>query len=136
MTKVIITTVLGVGLVLAATAFWLSLFQANNVRGSVVEGSEYTATTTSSNHAGADILIKSTTDAPRCILGSVVIASTTDVSVRYMNATSTTDVSSTTLAFFPANAAAGTYTVDSSCSRGIVIEPATGYDGFFITTYR
>lgn len=73
------------------------------------------------------------------ILGSVVIASsspTTALPVKIWNATSTTDVSSTTLVYIPSASANGTYTYDVVLTRGLIVELPTGFNGSFNITSR
>ena len=104
--------------------------------GSVFSGHEYTSTTTQSTSAATDYVAKSLTGGGTCSLGSVVVASTSATTLTIMNATSSTDTASTTLAIFKPSVGEGTYTFDVTCSRGIVIETPTGFDGVYTVTYK
>lgn len=115
-------------------AFYFS--NASKALAGVDSGSEYNATTTTSTQANTHRLVKTTTISPVCTIGSVVIASSSATAFTVWNATSTTDVASTTFATFEANAVEGTYAFDSTCTRGIVIAAPTGFNGSVVTTYR
>lgn len=125
------TLAFGVFFVLCALLFLMG--RADPALGSVQDGSEYTYGTTTA--AGLKNF-KSTTNTSSCVLGSVVIASSSATSFTVKNATSTTDVGSTTIATFEANAAEGTYTFDAACSRGVSVDAPAGFNGYVITTYR
>lgn len=94
--------------------------------GSVSKSNEYQATTTYSKLGvplfGTNQTIISNNSG---VLGSVVITGAVAGSMRFMNATSTTDVSSTTLVVFPSSTAAGTYTFDLVAPRGLILETTT-----------
>lgn len=107
------------------------LFTAKPAVGSVVTGSEYVYATTSA--AGLQRVKVAT---PVCNLGSVIISSSSATAFTVKNATSTTDVGSTTIATFEANAAEGTYTFDLACERGLAVDAPTGFNGYVITTFR
>lgn len=121
-------------LVLAATVAAFALFfRADIAKSAVITGSEYSFGTTTA--AGSQVF-KSTTQTPVCTLGSILIASSSATAFTVRNATSTTDVASTTIAVFEANAFEGTYTFDVACTRGVAIEAPTGFNGFVTTTFR
>lgn len=108
--------------------------------GSVTRGGEYQSTTTS--QAGFADKKMTLIDNRACTLGSVIISSTTPATpvtgtLRIMNASSTTDVSSTTLASFPIlPTQGGQYVFDSVAPRGCIVEGGTGFNGTYTITYR
>jgi hypothetical protein len=104
-------------------------YSATNI-GSVGRTSEYKATTTVS--MAAMQLIQT----GESVLGSVIIASSSAITMRIWNATSTTDSASTTVAIFKAAAGENTYTFDTVLTRGLVIAPASGFNGAYTITYR
>lgn len=100
---------------------------------SVVQGGEYTSTTTATmgNNKLQNIMTVQGT------LGSIVIASTTSLgSITLFDATSTTDVASTSIITFPPSTPAGTYTLDRSLQRGLGILISSGFNGGYTITYR
>lgn len=119
-------------LVLASVAVLFSAFN-HAANASVITGSEYNyATTSAAGHTN----IRSTAIAPGCTLGSVIIVGSASTTFAIWNATSTTDVGSSTMAVFQANAPAGTYTFDMACTRGISVIAPVGFNGYVITTHR
>ncbi|MEA3431447.1 MAG: hypothetical protein U9R01_02035 [candidate division WOR-3 bacterium] len=71
------------------------------------------------------------------ILGSVIIASSSIDHLTIRNATSSTDIASTTIAVFDNdNNAEGTYVFDIALDRGLVLDFGSAYDGSAIITYR
>ena len=70
------------------------------------------------------------------ILGSVTIASSSVVSFKLKNATSSTDISSTTITVFPAAADEATYNFDTAISRGLIIESSSGFNGDIVIMYK
>ena len=105
--------------------------------GSVAIGNEYHATTTYSKLGtplfGVNQTLVSNTSGT---LGSVVITGAVAGSMKFMDATSTTDVSSTTIMVFPASAAANTYTVDLTFFRGLIVESTSALLPTTTITYR
>lgn len=123
-------------LVLTVVAFSLDGKDINPT-GSVTQGNEYTSTTTDSTAAGTHWVARTVNGGSSCVLGSIVVASTTSTSdFRIWNATSTTDIASTTLVYLPISAGAGTYIYDVVCSRGLIIDTPTGFTGSYTITYR
>lgn len=122
-------------LVVALVAGAFLVFKGDGGQGSVQVGNSYNSTTTDSIAQGV-YQIKDTINSSFCVLGSVVIASSSATSFEIRNATSTTDVSSTTIATFEADAGEGTYTFDTACTRGIGIVVPSGFNGVFTTTFR
>ena len=122
-------------IVFASAYFFPLLNKQERADASVSIGSGYMfkTATTSQASATAGLVIRGGTG----ILGSIVIASSTDVRVRvYDNALATSTATSTIIADFPANTAAGTYTFDVNVLRGIVLDLPATYKGFFTITYR
>lgn len=71
------------------------------------------------------------------VLGSIIIASSSAISFKVKNATSTTDIASTTIAIFPAAADEGTYgPYNLSADRGLIIESSSGFNGDIAITYE
>lgn len=122
---------IGLGAIVVLAVLVLLMIRVSPVLGSVQDGSEYSYGTTTA--AGLKSFKQAT---PACTLGSIVIASSSATAFTVKNASSTTDVSSTTIASFEANAAEGTYTFDVSCARGVAVDAPTGFNGYVITTYR
>lgn len=69
-------------------------------------------------------------------LGSIVITGAVAGALKFMDATSSTDVSSTTIVVIPASAAAGTYTLDTSFFRGLIMEGTPGLIPTSTITHR
>jgi len=100
--------------------------------GSVGVSSEYFSTTTVSTSAGTHWLARGGS----CTFGSVVVASSSATTLTLWNATSTTDSASTTIATLKAAISEGTFTFDTVCDRGLVVETPTGFNGVYVVTYR
>jgi hypothetical protein len=106
--------------------------------GSVGQSGEYTSTTTGSL-SRASLAAKSMSvlvSDQAATLGSIVIASTTNAYFTIWNATSTTDVSSTTLVTIGTSTAAGTYTFDAVAQRGLIMERPVNFAGEYVVTFR
>lgn len=105
--------------------------------GSVIQGSEYHSTSTYSklgtNLFGVNQTIVSNSGGT---IGSVIITGAVAGAMKFMDATSTTDVSSTTLFVLPASLAANTYTFDVSFYRGLIVETVSGLVPTSTITYR
>lgn len=118
----ILSTFIVIGLLVVGFGVY-SPRQTGKSLGSVVQSGEYQATTTYSKLGvplfGTNQTIISNNSG---VLGSVVITGAVAGPMRFMNATSTTDVSSTTIAVFPNSTAAGTYTFDLVVTRGLILE--------------
>lgn len=118
----ILSTFIVIGLLVVGFGVYGTKSTGNSL-GSVAQSHEYQATTTYSKLGaplfGTNQTIISNTSG---VLGSVVITGAVAGPMRFMNATSTTDVSSTTLVVFPNSTAAGTYTFDIVAPRGLILE--------------
>jgi hypothetical protein len=121
-------------LAVVAAFLFIPFFTAADRFSGVTTGSEYSYVTTATT-TGAGEMIKSGGQYG-CTLGSIVITDSSTTTFSVMNATSTTDSASTTLASFPANAVAGTYIFDLACDRGLSVVAPAGFDGFVVITYR
>ncbi len=99
--------------------------------GGVDTGQEYNATSTVDMTARFGVL-KTSTGA----LGSVIVASSSATTFKVWNATSTTDVASTTPVQFVASPDNGTYIFDAVFDRGIIVETISGFDGSYTITWR
>lgn len=100
--------------------------------GSVQQASEYHATTTASMTAGSHVQIQT----GQSVLGSIVVASSSDTTFKVWNATSTTDIASTSPTELKASIGENTYTYDINMSRGIILELPSGFDGDYTITWR
>lgn len=107
----------------------------NQPLGSVQRSSEYQSTSTVSGQAAFLYKIASTT----ATLGSVVITSSTASGVWLYNwdgLGASVVASGTLIAYFPANAAAGTYTFDLLATRGLYVSTTIANTGNYTVTYR
>lgn len=102
--------------------------------GSAVLGNDYIATSSASIWAGIPHVIATSTNIQS--LGSVIVTTTDASVVQIMDATSSTDVSSTTIAQFQASPALNTYTFDVRILRGLIINTVGGFAGRYTITYR
>lgn len=149
--------ILGVVVVVIAGAILILDVEVKPL-GSVTPGGEYNYVTSTADNGAAfaytaqtTVVIATTTPAGFTIrgdenltaptLGSVIISSSSVGDLIIHNATSTTDDSSTTVAFFNADALAGavpegTYVFDIVMSRGIVLDFSAGFNGVFTITWR
>jgi len=100
--------------------------------GGVPQGQAYQATTTTSSYANTKAIVKTQSG----VLGSVIITGTSATVVELRNATSSTDVASTTIATIAASAGTGTYVFDSSFDRGLVVNFIGSFAGNYTITYR
>lgn len=134
---------LGALIVLLVILFVRFPSQKESIVGSVARGQEYQATSTYVMLGGgviapspaATVLFRQIGTGDNTF-GSVVVASSSATVARIWNATSTTDVGSTTIANFVAAPANGTYTFDVSAPRGIILEMTSGFNGAYTITYR
>lgn len=104
--------------------------------GSIGDGQAYNATTTY-NKLGVPLFTVLQQIKPTAgTFGSVVITGAVAGAMRFQDATSTTDVSSTTIAVFPASTAANTYVFDVAFSRGLILESVAGLQPTTTITWR
>lgn len=100
--------------------------------GSISDGGAYNSTTTPT--IGANVRMIKTGQG---ILGSVVIGVTSATTFELRNATSTTDIASTTIVSIAASPAIGsTMTVDASFDRGLGIVFPDSFTGRYTITYK
>lgn len=105
--------------------------------GSVSKSNEYQATTTYSKLGVPTFGVNQTLISNNGgVLGSVIITGAVAGPIKIMNASSTTDTASNTIAVFPNSTAAGTYTFDSIVTRGLIIETTSGLLPTTTITYR
>ncbi len=112
------------------------------VVGSTPIGAEYQSTTTTSSLASNSTTTPVFTHTGT--LGSIVIASSSATAFGIYDSAvgSTTAYSgagtatSTKIATFPANAAAGTYTFDINVTRGLILDVPSGFNGIYTVTFR
>lgn len=109
-------------------------FAQKGALGGVSVGGEYFATTSDSTSADTHSQIKFS--GSTCTVGSIIVASTSATTLTLWNATSTTDTASTTIVQLKASVVEGTYTFDALCSRGLVIETPSGFNGYYVITWR
>lgn len=130
-------------------------FQKEDQFGSISKGSEQYSTSTEAMEGGSAFgaqshrILASTTPfgMPRVgdarmtdiVFGSVTITSSTPGKLIIRNATSTTDLGSTTVATLYNNGNdidEGTYVFDAVLDRGLAIDIANGFFGSYIITWR
>jgi hypothetical protein len=70
------------------------------------------------------------------ILGSIIVASTTQHEMIIRNSTSTGDNVSTTVMTLPSLLPQGTYTFDISLDDGLVVDVDPGFNGDYVITFR
>lgn len=90
------------------------------------------ATSTTSTLAGVHQVLKTEGG----FVDFVTVASSSASTFELWNATSTTDSASTSVMKLKAAVAEGTYDVRADFPRGIIINPATGFNGQYTTTWR
>lgn len=111
---------------------WDEVKNIEQTIGSVGVASEYSATTTIASSAGTFWMAGT----GPTTLGSVIVASSSASTFTIWNATSTTDVSSSTFAVIKAAIGEMTLTFDTVLNRGLIIRTPTGFNGNYIITYR
>lgn len=122
-----------VGVFVLVVGYLLSSGSVNKL-GSVNRSNEYRATTTLAAWANIPHMITSDSSA---VLGSVVIGTTHASIVEIWNATSSTDIASTTIAVIAASPVIGsTMTFDVAAPRGLMVNTVTGFTGRYTITYR
>jgi len=123
--------------------------------GSVASGNEYHATSTMDGAGGVityaartQVIVATTTPSGETIvtgsdqrfggitLGSVIIGGVSASDLIIYDATSTTDISSTTAGWIVAAATTGTYTFDVALSRGLILDFAASHDGEYVITWK
>ena len=112
--------------------------RANRLEASVSQASEYQSTTTRSAILGAPYTQITPIATGACVLGSVIITGAGTGVINIYDGTTTTshaDHATKTLAVFPASTAAGTYTFDLNCFKGLIIE-VTGSAPTSTITFR
>jgi ABC-type uncharacterized transport system permease subunit len=132
----IFNTIIVLGLVVIGVGVY-SYDRVPNQLGSVAQSGEYQATTTYSKLSvptfnNVQTLIS---NGPG-VLGSVVITGAVAGPMRFINATSSTDIASTTIATFPNSTAAGTYVFDVVVTRGLIVESLSGLMPTSTITFR
>lgn len=120
------------GLLVAITFAMLVLQSPREAYGSTYPGGEYLATTT----VGMGLLQNVVSGNRPVSLGSIIVASSSGTTFKIWNATSTTDVASTTVTAFKASVGEGTYVFDSTLSRGLIVENPSGFNGDYVITFR
>ncbi len=105
--------------------------------GNVSETQSMSATTTLSSWSGTYRQLKTSAG----ILGSVLLASTTPTQaataiMTFKDATSTTDISSSTIAVVGSNTATGNFPYNIAFSRGLIVEVGVGHAGGYTITSK
>lgn len=102
--------------------------------GSVQIANEYMSTSTVNGQAAFQIKISTST----AVLGSVTISSSSAAAMYIYNwdGVGTMTASGTLVAYFPANATAGTYTYDTFLNEGLYISTTASMTGNYTITYR
>ena len=104
----------------------------------VSSGSEYHTTSTASygiTTARQIETIATSTNWQR-VFGYITVASSSAATLTVKNATSTTDIASTTIAVLRAGIAEGTYQFDAVMTRGLIIDVPVGFHGDYVIGYR
>lgn len=125
-----IITLMVVAVAVFVIGFML-IYNPFKATGSIGEGQSYNATSTVPMTGTWNQLKYGQGD-----LGSVVVASTSATVLRIWNATSSTDVASTSPVHFVASPANGTYQFDATFDRGIIVERVAGFNGAYTITWR
>ncbi len=135
-TEKILLTLTTTVVIFCAFMLWMNNIQ--QTYGSVSLANEYKSTTTATmNGSGATTArTQISIQSGESVLGSVVVSSTTNATFKIWNATSTTDIASTTALTFSASPANGTYTYDVSLTRGLILEFPSGFLGSYTITFR
>lgn len=120
------------GMISALLLLAVYIPQTSKNQGSVDKTNEYKSATTLTMTAASSTQVFSRSGT----LGSIVISSSTAGTLELRDATSSTDVASTSIAKFPANASVGTYTFDISLYRGLSVILGSGFNGSYSITYR
>lgn len=109
-------------------------YQTLSPFGSIQDGQAYNSTSTASNWGTATNRMLKVGNGT---LGSVVItAATAGGTFELRDATSTIDVSSTTIATFTAGATGGVYTFDVAFTRGLAVLTTSGLQASTTITFR
>ncbi len=128
-----------VGILLGVVIIPLSLLaytkpdytKEDKVFGSIQDGQEYRATTTSTMATGNKLIRTGQTT-----LGSIIVSSSTVGTLIVRNATSTEDTASTTIATLGVLAGNGTYTFDVKLERGLAVVLSSTFAGDYTITYK
>jgi hypothetical protein len=123
--KTLLAVLILVGLLVS---FKFKIYQA---LGSVNIASEYQSTSTLAM-ANQDNVITTSSS----VVGSIIVSSSSATSFKICNATSSTDIASTTIAHFKASPDNKTYTLDVVAPRGIIVKTPPGFNGNYTITYR
>ena len=124
-----------IGVLLAIVALFGGGYTASNL-GSIQDGQAYTSTTTYSKLGVPTFTTTQQIKTYGGTLGSVVITGAVAGRMVFMDATSTTDVSSTTISVFPASTAANTYVLDAAFGRGLIVESVSALQPTTTITWR
>ena len=125
-----------IGILVAIIAALGGGYYVSNPVGSIQDGQAYNATTTYNLGGAPTFGVAQVLKTSGGTFGSVVITGAVAGAMKFYDATSTTDVASTTIATFPASAAAGTYTLDSAFNRGLIMGTVTGLTPTTTITWR
>jgi cellobiose-specific phosphotransferase system component IIC len=94
--------------------------------------SSFTGTTTNSTYANSIRMIKTTPG----LLHNVVVGGTSATIVEFRDATSTTDIASTSIHVFAASPSTNTYTFDRAFSRGLGVIFTGSFTGNYTVNYK
>ena len=100
------------------------------VRG--LSDNSFLGTTTNSTYASSIRMIKTTSG----LLHTVVVGGTSATVVEFRDATSTTDVASTSIPVFAASPSTNTYTFDRAFSRGLSAVFTGSFTGNYTINYK
>ncbi len=133
--KNIIACTVGVVIILVAIFYFGNQAKAPGLGSSNV-GNDYMSTSTYNQYAVPQFATSQVIRNSGGTLGSVIITGAVAGTMRFVDATSTTDTGSTTIATFPASAAANTYTFDVEFLRGLIVVTSAFLAPTTTITYR
>ncbi len=135
MNKTIVGSIIVILIILAGGYFLVpKASNTDKILGSVAQSGEYQSTTTKTADVGLH-QYGTVAAGTASVLGSVVIGTTHASVVEIRDATSTTDVASTSIATLAASPS-GTYTFDVALKRGLSVYSQAGFTGIYTITFR
>lgn len=130
--KKIITIISGVLIALVVFVGFGGQNKAPVSLGSIGSGEGYYSTTTGNWAVGSSTQLR----VGQGIFGSIIISSTTVGTIIVRDATTTLDLSSSTLARFIASPTVGTYVFDSVFTKGLILDLSGNFQGAYTITFK
>lgn len=132
MAKLTYKDYLNIALILTVIGLFSVVLQGpRQALGSIETGQFYQATSTARLAAGFNVLKTGPTE-----LGSLLVSSSSATTIVIWNATSTTDVASSTFATFKAGVGEDEYVIDASLDRGLIVQIPSGFNGSGAVTWK